>query len=133
MIAGRKLTVWWGPGHDQSDSGLTPEEVDRLLNRLEGEASAAPFLVDVVDETEATLTIGLGRPVTVLSFIASIDPPYLTTYAAEPVVQDSVWFDYGGSESEFVPDQVIPLELARRVARAFAENGDRSGVDWQEA
>ena len=130
----RLTTAWWGPSEDQSVSGLRPEELDATLDRLGVVARSRPFLVDIIGPDENVLTIGVGRRETVLAFMTGTgDPPYLVSFSADHLVDESVWFDYAGAETEFGPDQVIAMEAGRAVARSFAATGELSGAEWAEA
>ena len=132
-MATRLIKAWWGPADDEVAEGLDVASLDALLDQLEVQGAVRPFLVDLADDDGNVLTLGVGAPVTVLAFLeGSADPPYLTSFTDEPIVEESVWFDYAGAESEFGPEQIISTELGRSVVRAFAATGDRSGAAWSE-
>lgn len=82
----RLVRAWWGADDDEVAEGLDVAGVDALLDRLEEQGKARPFLVDLSDDDGNLLTVGVGAPVTVLAFMeGSQDPPYLTSFAEKPI------------------------------------------------
>jgi hypothetical protein len=110
------------------------QELDALLDRITGEAEATelPMIAVLGREDGSTLSIGLGRPYSVLSFIdASHDPPYFMSRGEER--SDPVAFVFSGEMTEFPPWSAIPTEQAREGIRHFFETGELSPkVDWVE-
>ena len=65
---------WDRKGADVS----TVQELDRLLDELTMEGSDAPFMVDLLSPSGDSLSVGLGRGKSVLSWVqANRDPPLL--------------------------------------------------------
>lgn len=78
-----------------------------------------------------SLTIGAGDP-TVVTY-QGIDPPYYVSVGSEQA-DGTVWFQFGGTESEFLASSVVPAESAAEALRQFfavAEPPD--AIVWREA
>lgn len=127
------LKVQWGPASElQVDS---VEQLDVLLDQLDSEHHADEAILVVVesDDSGNTLTIGVGRNLSVLSFVpGSGDPPYYSSVGDEES-EELVTFRYMGESTEFPLRKCIPRELAREAVRHFAATGERSDqVSWEE-
>lgn len=122
----------WG----ESDEAVVTDadELDALLDRLTREAeSGEPFIVELVAGDGASLSMGLGRPLSVLNYVpASLDPPYLQSLgqgdSEEPLV-----FRYRGEWSEFAPESAVPTERARAALQQFLNTESvPDSIDWEE-
>jgi hypothetical protein len=110
------------------------QELDAMLERLTDEAERdMPFMVALAREDGSGLSIGVGRPVSVLSYIsASLDPPYFNS-RGDDTREEPVEFLSGGEMTEFPPSSAIPTEAAREAMRYFFETGELSPhVAWEE-
>lgn len=127
------IKAWWGSNDGQSAEGLDADAVEALLRQLSAATQDRPVLVDLIDDGDDVLTVGIGSDHSVLMFASgSGDPPYLISSPEIPVAEESRWFDYDGAESEVAPLNLVSLDQARHVLRQFVRNGDRSGVRWSE-
>lgn len=126
------IGAWWGSDAAQSAADLTEAEADLLLRRLHSK-SERPMLVDVVDGADDVLTIGVGRELSVLTFMrGSGDPPYLTSSGDGTPSAETLWFDYDGAETEFDATSLIPLDLALLVVADFLGGAGLARVSWRE-
>jgi Immunity protein Imm1 len=110
------------------------QELDALLDRLTVEAEQdTPFMVALSREDESTLSIGLGRPESVASYVpGSLEPPYLVS-RGKGDGDGPVEFFFGGQMTEFPPTSAVPVEAARDALRVFFETGELSpDLDWEE-
>jgi hypothetical protein len=111
------------------------QELDALLDRLTEEAEAAdqPLIVVLGLEDGSTLSIGVGRPYSVLDYVdGSHDPPYFVS-RGDTERREPVRFLFSGEMSEFPPWSAIPIDAAREAMRYFFETGQLSPeIDWAE-
>ena len=80
----------------------------------------------------ATLTIGLGRDLSVLNFIrGDKNPPYMIS--KRELESDNVMeFRFGEELSEYLVRNCIPITNAREVVRHFCETGLLSQtIEWE--
>jgi Immunity protein Imm1 len=133
--AGRKTYADRTVGWDRNEVVVASvQELDALLDRITAEAEAdLPMIAVLGREDGSTLSIGLGRPYSVLSFLdGSYDPPYFISRGEEER-SEPVAFVFSGEMSEFPPWSAIPTEQARESMRHFFETGELSPkVDWVE-
>jgi Immunity protein Imm1 len=114
--------------------GGSLQELDALLDRLTAEAEAdLPFTVALARGDGSTLSIGLGRPYSVLDYVhGSHDPPYFIS-RGDGEGRDPIAFVFGGEMTEFPPWSAIPVDDARKALRVFFETGELSPeIDWVE-
>jgi Immunity protein Imm1 len=125
----RRHLVW---GSDREAEIGTVDELDAIVDRLHSEAESQPFVVELVAENGATLSVGLGRPVTVVNYLAeSGDPPYLQSLGEDAT--DELVFDYRGDWSEYPPESAVPVEVGRQALREFFATGrPPKTLTWQE-
>lgn len=121
--------IQWGG----SETVTTVEQLDALLDQLHAQAlDTRPMLV-LIEGPAGELTIGLGYPESVLSFVLPDgDPPYLVSSNKS---KDETEFDFftDGHHSPFLGRHLIPMDMARKAARAFVENGALlPPVRWSE-
>lgn len=110
----------------------TLEELDRALDELENQAQE-PFMVELVRDDGASLSMGLGQSVTVLDYVpADGNPPYLLSHGPGTSAQ-SIWFRYRGDASEFPPEAAVPYPMGRAALRHFLSTGQlTSDLTWRE-
>jgi hypothetical protein len=121
----------WG----QSEVAVhSPQELDALLDRLSAEAERdLPFMVTLARADDATLSIGLGRPESVASYVgAGGDPPYYIS-RGDLGRDEPIEFLSGGEMTEFAPESAVPAGAAREALRVFYETGELSpSIVWEE-
>lgn len=123
--------IW---GEDGEAAVGSAEELDALLDRLTGEAeSSEPFIVELVGDGGAALSMGIGRPLSVVNYVsASFDPPYFQS-VGHAGNEDELVFLYRGEWSEFPPQSAVPTEHARDALRRFLETEMRpDSIAWGE-
>jgi hypothetical protein len=114
------------------------DELAELLDELDTELRGAPELVDIQrGERGDTMTIGLGRDVSVLTFMrADQNPPYMQSRADDlrGKAGTFVVFHYRGHHSEFELLECIPTELAKRAVLKFCKTGQLPrDIKWIES
>ena len=109
------------------------DELDDLLDHIHASTVAAPVLVSVIRADGESLTIGLGRELSVLSHVpADMNPPYRAS-AGDVEGDELVSYSFQGSYSEFPMTDCVPLADARFALREFAANGTLSArIRWHE-
>lgn len=127
------MRLWWGP--EESD-GAAFDSVDAHMSRLhelDDESCARAIMVDVFSDDDSVVSVGLGAPFSVLTYMsADQDPPYLTSRSVPPLRDSTAWFDYGGSETEVRADALIHKDAAFALVGEFLQRGDISSVAWEE-
>lgn len=90
-----------------------------LLRELDRQLVVRPELVDIVGPSGAILTVGLGAEASVLSFAERPErPPYYGSQGDGQAI-GSIWFDYGGSPSEFPMESAVSILDALAAAEEF--------------
>jgi hypothetical protein len=111
------------------------DEVEHLLDRLQEEfRQGDPTLVVVALSGDGdSLTIGLGRRSSVLSYIpGDMDPPYFNSAGGKDL-DVGMWFLFEGSWSEFANRNIISTSVARATLRRFCETGQLpDSIEWEE-
>lgn len=134
--AGRRTYLDRTVGWEQNEVVVgSVQELDALLDRITAEAEAAdrPMIAVLGREDGSTLSIGLGRPYSVVGFVdGSYDPPYFISRGEEER-SDPLAFVFSGEMTEFPPWSAIATEQAREAMRHFFGTGELSPeVDWVE-
>jgi Immunity protein Imm1 len=109
------------------------EELDSIVDRAHAESRTEPSVLELVLESGDTMSIGIGREITVLSSVASsMDPPYFASLG-DASANGFVSFMYGGHVTEFPMSQAIPMSVARAALRDFYVSGGLSdAIEWQQ-
>lgn len=110
------------------------QAVEELLDQLELEFIASkPTLVTVELEDGDSLSIGLGKELSVLNFVAANnDPPYFTS-AGNLQLDGVISFCYEGELSEFPLKHAVTNEAARAAITHFCLTGKlTSAIKWEE-
>jgi hypothetical protein len=123
----------------------TTEELQAALERLASSAKKRPFIVELFGESGASISIGLGRDISVVNVAsAGGNPPYwqsvrkenesryremsLSGDDGEPIV-----FYYGGQWSEFPPTSGVPTVDALRAMQEFFRKEELPDhIQWLE-
>jgi hypothetical protein len=125
-------TVAWGDDHlpvAVRDRGHLME----LLAEAGKDAAASHTMVELVSPSGSSCAVGLGRPRSVVTFMAAAaEPPYFVS-RGEGAAGDALVFYYYGHWTEFGAEAAVPLDDAILALRQFFETGQRpSGVAWDE-
>jgi hypothetical protein len=119
-------------GENGAADVATVAEMDELLDRLAAQSAERPIVVELVSPDGATVSIGLGRPVTIVNYVGpSLDPPYFQS-VGEASDEEIVFF-YRGEWSEYPPESAVPADVGRQALREFFTTGELPrGVRWEE-
>ncbi|WP_285470917.1 Imm1 family immunity protein [Actinoplanes sp. NBRC 101535] len=129
-----RAKISWREGED-GHLVSCDEELRYALAEAEQDAGRQPLIAAVTLDDGDSLSIGLGREVSVLSFVgASGMPPYFSSQGrARRRDDEGVVFHYFGHWTGFPPSAALPVEDAVEAVRYFCEHGELSPqVDWVE-
>jgi len=111
------------------------EEFRDAFAEAEQDAAGLPLIAEVTLDDGDCLSIGLGREISVLSYVgASRMPPYFSSQGSAPVRDgEGVVFHYYGHWSEFPPSAAVPIAEAVEAVRYFCAHGRLSPLmNWVE-
>jgi hypothetical protein len=111
------------------------DELRHALSEARHDAARQPLIAEVTLDEGDSLSIGLGREVSVLSYVgASRNPPYFSSQGSLRVSGgEGVVFFYYGHLTEFLPSAAVPVEDAVEAVRYFCEHGELSPqLSWVE-
>ncbi|BCJ55411.1 hypothetical protein Asp14428_68860 [Actinoplanes sp. NBRC 14428] len=116
--------ITWGDSASEA-AVVSADEFRGRLIELDQHAAARPFIVDVTIDNGDTISIALGREVSVLNFTsASKKPPYFASEGRPPESRDGVVrFEYFGSMTEFPEWQAISSSDALEAVCSFVAAG----------
>lgn len=130
-MSGPFMAEWLTFGNEGGRRSLRPEDVTTLLDELDARITDG-VLVDITAPTGAVLTVGVGRPNSVVNFQESHDPPYWGSVGNLPGEPDDN-FSYMGSYSDFCSHSYVGKETAWAAAQEFVSTGSRpQNVEWEE-
>jgi hypothetical protein len=125
------FTIQWRDGEPPIEVGGT-KALARRLAEAERDASVQPLTVELRSPGGASLTVGLGRLVSVATFSASAGPPYFVSSGDSGAGELLVFFR-DGHWPEFDAASGIPLTAALEAAHEFVATGERpSNIAWAE-
>lgn len=111
------------------------DDVEGLLDSIHRETSSGEALLVTVERQLGgdSLTIGLGRDISILSYIrGDNNPPYLMSVGALQG-DEVVVFRFMGDWSEFPLKNGLPIAVARAAMRYFCKTGKLSeAVQWEQ-
>lgn len=122
----------WGANGEAMVSSA--EELDTLLDQLSMQFGGDDaVLVELARPGAGSLSIGVGRDVSVLSYVPDDGlPPYLVS-RGEVAEGSGTHYYYYDTWTHFDAADLIAPTLARAVARRFVEHGELGDdVDWRE-
>jgi hypothetical protein len=106
----------------------TSLELDRALHDIVIHKSSMHAIVAVVFSQGHQVGIGLGLPVSFVSF-RSCDPaqeqPCVITVAESPPEQGAMFYFLNSQRTEIQRQNLIPATLARQIVREFLKTGRR--------
>lgn len=111
------------------------EELRHALAEAGQDAAQLALIAEVILDDGACLAIGLGREISVLSYVdATKLPPYLSSQgSARARTCDGVVFHYYGHLSEFPRSAAVPIAEAVEAVRYFCRHGKLSPLmNWVE-
>jgi hypothetical protein len=114
-------------GIDGADQALD------LFDRLNSELADAPSMIEFVapDDRGPAFAIGAGRAVSVLTFQASLDPPYFIS-SGDLDANGELWFSFAEEETAYAKINAIDRAVARTALRQFIETCDLpDNVSWE--
>jgi hypothetical protein len=122
-----------------SDMTLASESMEFVLAELrrihESCLGQQSVLVTVeVGARADSLSIGLGRDRSVLSYVAgSGEPPYYLSLGKDLAANDFVSFSFGDSLSEYPLKNCVSLHEALDAMQVFCERGElTTALQWEE-
>jgi hypothetical protein len=113
----------------------TAEELDELLDELHQQYVQNPSRVSIQHSGGATLSVGLGRDVSVLDYIGPAPewPPYYISRGDLTPADEEVDWMYCEQHTPCLCGDLVPLEVAREAARVFFESGRLArAVSWEQ-
>lgn len=107
-------TLIWGESSQADVSSVA--ELNELLDELTHQAEHdQPRIVELVGDDGATVSIGLGQPLSVANYVpASLDPLYLQSFGGGGDENELIFY-YRGEFSEFPPRAGFRLVWRGRV------------------
>ncbi len=104
-----------------------------LLAAIDAEfRDIAPMVKFYEEERELEFGIGAGRPRTVLTFMASLDPPYFVSLG-DPNAGGVETFCYGHQPTEYPAWNLIPKDAGLLALEHFVATRTRpENVRWEE-
>lgn len=121
--------------HEDGRLVTCDEEFRHAFAEVEQDAARRPLIAEVTLDAGDSLSIGLGREVSVLSHVgASGNPPYFSSQGhAQARDGEGVVFYYHGHWTEFPLSRAVPVEDAVEAVRYFCKHGELSPLlDWVE-
>jgi len=112
--------------------GALDQRIDALQQVAEIEQ---PMVAEVERQDGKVLYIGLGKKDAVLSFAASVDPPYYVSASGQlgRGREETEGFYFYGIWTEVPRRFLVPMARARAALRLFWETGELSNeVSWEK-
>lgn len=128
------VVAWWyADEREHRVSVESPDEAGMLLRALRPDGDElAPMVEFRHGDDGASLIVAAADP-TVLTYMQGADPPYFVSAGADEGTE-SLWFQYGGSESEFNVCAAVPERDAfAALHQFFASEALPGAVGWTEA
>jgi Immunity protein Imm1 len=106
-------------------------EAEALLDRI-GSGVEAPCLVEFyVPDSGQSLGLGIGRKMSVVTYQASLDPPYFISQG-DKARAGTEWFCYGNEKTEYLAKNLVPMDQALLALKHFVESGTQpENLDWE--
>lgn len=134
MTAVTVLLARWTSDSDLFESRFgSPHEGVSLARELQQTLGAMPAMVEFgrLDDASPVLAIGLGRPRSVVTFQASLDPPYFISLASDQRV-GTICFVYAQEDTEYSARNSVPIEAALDALLEFLTTAGRPhSIDWE--
>lgn len=127
------LRFWYRTGQGRERLAATPEEIDAVLDEVNGLNLAFGTVTTITRQDEAgpTLYAGLDGDVGALYYTAANEGWY--SRGDGPGDGDPLVYDWQQHEFLLPPDAAISADVVRSAVKQFAFSGVRpTGVTWQE-
>jgi hypothetical protein len=108
------------------------DEVNSLLDAVHQENAHSGRLVQIANESGETLMVGLGNPMSVLTYAPAEGWPSKSSRNAEAIDNgEAIGFFMGSHWSEMPKNYAVPVEQAREAVTYFCERGELSpSIEW---
>jgi hypothetical protein len=127
------MTLIWGEHHERTISSLA--ELDQTLDAIHAEFAPAKMgmLAELYAEDGSSLTMGLGRDQTVVTYAGPDGmPPYYLS-EGDPLETGLVRFHISNQDSEFPRSALVSASRAREAMRTFFRTGRLPPeIKWNE-
>jgi hypothetical protein len=124
-------TLSWAEG----ESAAVPNtaKLDELLDELDHQAAdGRPFVATLERPDGKVLGLTVGDERSIVTYMASADPPYFSSHDPESDEAGTVVYDFFGHFSESPADAAVPMDDAREAARRFFRTGERpENIAWR--
>lgn len=118
----------WNTTHERSIS--SSKAAEELIAEIQRTAEI-PALVEFFNNHGTSFGMGVGRSFTVLTYQASISPPYFVSLGDKNAT-GTEWFCYGNEESEYLAKSLVAFDLGLQALREFVETGKQPlMVSWE--
>jgi hypothetical protein len=132
MPLNNPLTAEWTSWeHDERVQVTSWEEAETLLQTI-GSRSGPPCLVEFYDsESGRSLGLGVGRPLTVVTYQDSLDPPYFISLGDKERL-GTEWFCYGNEQTDYLATNLVPISQGKSALRHFLVSRSRpDNLSWE--
>jgi hypothetical protein len=111
-------TTWDNTGRAEVKSW---QEAEALLERI-GLQVEPPCLVEFyAPDSGQSLGLGIGRKMTVVTFQATLDPPYFVSLGDKDR-SGTEWFCYGNEQTEYLAKNLVPMDQGLAALKHFVES-----------
>jgi hypothetical protein len=128
------IRVIWGDKEGECEDVSSADELDQVLDRIQGSADPQrPPIIDVEVPDHGLLRIGLTKHEAVLSVMSpSLEPPYFNSVGSDESGPHLI-FSYRGHWTEFPARLAVPVESGREAANRFV-SGEflPANITWEE-
>jgi hypothetical protein len=122
---------WTGSKCMYSREIYKPSDLEPLIETVL-ETSDKPTMVELFDDSGLSIAIGVGHSKSVVTFQASLDPPYFISLGNKSTA-GIIEFYYGDEETEYLAKNAVPFEMALHAAKEFLERRERpNGLLWEK-
>jgi hypothetical protein len=130
-----KLRFWDREDRSNPLNGSVIDNEQQLVAILDSHYHRTPFVVQLLGDNGWRLDIGVGGAKSCVQYTHQDgDPPYMMAIAPQAHRgQDHMEVLVGGTASHIPSHEVLPFELAKKIAIYFQQTGERSPlVLWDE-
>jgi len=119
---------------NEPHSATSVDEGNSMLDAVHQQHADCGRLVQIVNESGGTLMVGLGRPLSVLTYAPAEGWPSKSSRSADGIDDgETIGFFMGSHWSEMPKSYAVPVEQAREAVTYFCERGELSpSVEWAD-